>query len=38
LSYEDNDVILGNAKLNTTILRDSFEISNQESIHEQVTL
>lgn len=38
LSYEDDDEIMGNAKLTDSILRNSIDIKNQESIHEQTTV
>lgn len=38
LSYEEDDKIMGEAKLSDSILRDSITIENQESIHEQTTI
>ena len=38
LSYEEDDEIMGKAKLTDSILRDSINIENQESIHEQTTV
>lgn len=38
LSYEDDDEIMGIAKLTDSILRDSISIENQGSIHEQTTV
>lgn len=38
LSYEDDNEIMGKAKLTDSILRDSVDIQNHESIHEQTTV
>ncbi len=38
LSYEDDYEIMGKAKLTDSILRDSINIENHESIHEQTTV
>lgn len=38
LSYEEDDEIMGKAKLTDSILRDSISIENQDTIHEQTTI
>ena len=38
LSYEDDDIIMGKAKLTESIVRDCINIEIKESIHEQTTI